>query len=442
MRILAATVAATLLALTASSAAFAGWSAPQSLTVPGEAVSEVAVDGHGDAALAWATRHNTSTGAIFRTSVHVTVRTAYGRVITRTVWSSKDARTDDISLVIGTGGVTIAWESATRAEEEAGAPTVRAAYGPLAGRWNPAHAIGRSSVPADYPPVRWVPHLAIAPDGDVLLVWSHWDGRYGKGEEEHGDAVAWRTPGRPFGAPRVLPDAPGGANARFDAGGTAYLYGYCSSSVLSAPAQTHRFVRAAVPTSGSILGFSLSLAGAGRGLASWISGECSFDAAAGNTPGRVYASILSAGRFSKPVAVSPPGSAIYQSTVVAVPGGGTISWELVGDAGAEAVSVQVGAGGQPGATHLITDEKVVVAADGGGDEVLGWPLGWPIYLPSLPHPGPVVRPAGGASDQSASGYEGKVAVAAPTGRAVASAWNTSPNFARPSSTIELSVWRP
>ncbi len=441
-----ATVAAAallaLLALTASSTAFASWSTPQSLTVPAEATSELAVDARGDAAVAWAPVHNTDIGVSYRTSIHVTVRTADGRLLTRTVWSSKHASLGDISLVIGGGSATVAWSSSTRSEEEGGAGTVRAAYGPLVGRWHPARVIGRMSVPAFYPPVPWVPHLAIAPDGHVLLAWSHWDGRYGKGQDERGDAVAWRTPGHPFGAPRVLPDAPGGAMPRFDAGGTAYLYGYCSSSVLSAPAQTHRFVRAVVPTTGSILGFSLSLAGVGQGLASWISGECSFDEAAGNTPGLIYDSVLSAGRFSKPVEVSPPGTAIYQSIVVAVPGGGTISWGLSGNQSAEAVSVQIGLDGQPGATHLITDETITVAADGGGDEVLTSPFGWLIHLPSLPHPGPVVRPAGGGADQPAPGYDGKVAVAAPTGRAVASAWNTGPGFSRPSSTMELSVWRP
>ncbi len=154
----AATLAAVLMLLLCSSMAFAGWSAPQSFGVSRYATTAVAVDAHGDAVVAWATRGSPAIGPRFHTSVHVAVRTANGRLSTRTVWSSNDAEPLSVSVGIGAGEVTVAWGSFNRA----GQGTARAAYGPLIGRWYPARAIGRISVPAFYPPIPWVPHLAVA----------------------------------------------------------------------------------------------------------------------------------------------------------------------------------------------------------------------------------------------------------------------------------------
>ncbi|HMD56701.1 MAG TPA: hypothetical protein VKG82_04455 [Solirubrobacteraceae bacterium] len=431
----AATLAAVLMLSLCSSVAFAGWSAPQSFGVSRYATTAVAVDARGDAAVAWATRGSPSIGPRFRTSVHVTVRSANGRLSTRTVWSSNDAEPLGVSVVLTASEVTVAWGSFNRA----GTGTVRAAYGPLIGRWCQPRAIGRISVPAFYPPVPWVPHLAVASDGEVLLAWSHWNGKYGHEQERRGAAVAWRAPGRRFGAPQVLPDAPGGAVPQFDARGTAYLYGYCSGLVPIAPAHTHRFGRTVVLMPRQALAFDLSLTGSGRGLATWIAGECSFDAAAGNTPGPVFASVLSAGAFGKPLELTPADTAAFYSNAVATPGGGTVNWATYGPHGSETFSLQIGTDGLSGATQQITGGLIALTADGGGDQVFG-----PVPVPSTPIAlvaSPVfVRPAGGGADQPGPGRPGQVAVAAPVGRAVVWAWNASPTGA--GSTMVLSVWRP
>jgi hypothetical protein len=273
----------------------------------------------------------------------------------------------------------------------------------------------------------------------VLLAWSHWDGKYGHEEERRGVAVAWRTPGRRFGAPEVLPEAPGGAVPQFDARGTAYLHDYCSGRVPIAPAHTHRFGRTAVLTSRQVLAFNLSLTGSGRGLATWIAGECSFDAAAGNTPGPVFASVLSAGTFGKPLELTPLDTEASYSNGVATAGGGTVNWATYGPLGAGAFSLQIGTDGLPGAPQQITGGLIALTADGGGDQVFG-PVPAPISTIALLATPVFIRPAGGGPDQPAPGGPGQVAVAAPVGRAVVSAWNTSPTGDGP--TMELSVWRP
>lgn len=436
MRVFATTLAVMLTLLVCSSLAFAGWSAPQSFGVSryGHVSSALAVDARGDAAVAWATG-GSMRNRPFRTSVNITARTAGGRLSTRTVWSSNNAELRNLSVVLGAGEVTVVWDSRSRAEAKGTTTVIRAAYGPLIGRWRPPRVIRRIPYEPSYPPIPWDQHLAVAPNGEVLLafnaldLWSHVGPR--------GVAVTWRAPGHHFGTSKVLRNAPGGAIPQFDARGTAYLNGYCNGFVMTAPAHSHRFGRTVVLTPRQVLGFTLSLAGAGHGLAAWIAGECSFDAAAGNTPGPVFASVLSAGTFGKPLRLTPAVAQAYSSNSVAVPGGGTVTWGatyynpfLTG-----IFSVQIGADGLPGATQQITSGSAAVTADGGGDEV---------FTPSPPAPHPVfIRPAGGGADQPAPkspGSPGGVAVAAPVGRAVAAVWNTSPTGGGP--TMALSVWRP
>ncbi len=445
MRVFAATLTATLMFLASSNAAFAGWSVPRSFGVSRYAMSAVAVDSRGDAAVAWMTQGNPGVGPDFRTSVYVTVRRANGRLSTRRVWSSRDAEAHGVSVVLGAGAVTVAWSSFDRS----GTGTVRAAYGPFSGRWPAPRAIGRLAGEPSYPPIPWDQHMAIAPDGEVLLTFNAWNAWSKAGPL--GVAVAWRAPGHHFGWPQVLRRAPGGAIPQFDARGTAYLHGYCNGLLLIAPAHTDRFGSTVVLTAKPVLDFTLSLAGTGRGLAAWVRGECSFDAAAGNTPGPVFASVLSAGKFGKPLELTPAAAAAVYSNAVAVPGGGTVTWAIPAGysaSGSGTFSVQIGADGLPGATRQITGGPTALTADGGGDEVFVWPSIWSpgIGLPGIGLPGvglpdpPFVRPAGGGPDQPAPSRYGQVAVAAPVGRAAALAWNASPTGS--GSTMALSVWRP
>ncbi len=443
MRLFAVALAATLiLLLSCSSVAFAGWSAPQSFGVSSYAVTALAVDARGDAALAWATRGNPEFAPTYRTSVHVTVRTARGRLSTRTVWSSHDAEAESLSVVLGAGEVTVAWDTRSRAEAQGRTIVIRAAYGPLIGRWPAPRAIRRVGYE---PPSLAIPseqHLAIAPDGEVLLAFNTLSLAGDSGPR--GVAVSWRTPGEPFGVSQVLRRALYEAIPQFDARGTAYLSAACNGSVTIAPAHSRRFGRPVVVTNTPVFSFTLAVAGAGRGLAAWVAGECSpEDWMVGNAPGPVFASVLSGGKFGEPLELTPAATQAIDASAVAAPGDGTVGWDA-GEVGGPPVawpqpfSVQIGSDGVPGATQTfpVTGPWVrLLASDGGGDEVFG---------PITPSPEPLsplfVRPASGGADEPAPSREGQFAVATPVGRAVALAWNTSPTGAGP--IMELSVWRP
>jgi hypothetical protein len=179
------------------------------------------------------------------------------------------------------------------------------------------------------------------------------------------------------------------------------------------------------------LDLTLSLDGAGQGLAAWVAGACSLDEAVSSTPGPVFVSVLRAGTFAKPRALTPGSTEAFQSNAVAVPGAGTVSWFTYGAAGFAAFSAQIGADGLPDATQQSTTAVIPFTADGGGDVVFA----------RAPGPGPLastvfVRPAGGRPDQTAPAPFGEIAAAAPVGRAAALAWYAG------SAPLELSVWRP
>jgi hypothetical protein len=319
----------------------------------------------------------------------------------------------------------------------------------LIGRWSPPRVIGRDPWRQGYPPTPhgfgdWFGHLAVAPDGEVLLTFNGWQGwqRSTSAEEPVGVAVAWRAPGHPFGRPQVLREGPGGAVPQFDARGTAYLSGYCNGFVLIAPSRTHHFERTVVITREPVHDFTLSLSGAAHGLAAWTDEPCSFDAEGPGPPlGPVFASVLSAGTFGTPLELTPADTEAAYSDAVAIPGGGTVTWVTERSHGVGTFSLQIGADGLPGAIQQISGAFAPVTADGGGDQVFGPVLGSPIAAPASPV---FVRPAGGGPDQPAPEGRGPApvaeTVAAPFGRAVAAAWNTSPTGSGPS--MALSVWRP
>ena len=137
------------------SAALAGWSAPRVLSFAhysSYANTAVAVDSRGDGAVAWesvggwpaasqgrrCSPSPTRQGCFPLSSVHVAVRIAGGALVTRTLWSGRVDPTMHLSVVIGGASVTVAWGYSPAASE---LETVRAAYGPLAGRWSPSRAI-------------------------------------------------------------------------------------------------------------------------------------------------------------------------------------------------------------------------------------------------------------------------------------------------------------
>ena len=439
MRAFTATLISLFLFSVLPGSAWGGWTAPRSVSVARYWGAAVAVDGRGDAALAWVNKGADPNPATrYRSSIYVKVWTAGGRAVTRKLWSSNDARTDRLDITLGAGEVTVVWVTDNR---EGKTPVLRAAYGPLVGRWRAPRVIGRDPWEQGYPPTgldNWFEHSAVAFDGEVLLAFNHGTGS--RNLPPAGTTVVWRRPGHPFGVPHVLHDAPAGAVPRFDMSGTAYLTGYCDGFVLIAPAHTHRFKHRIVVTRGRVLDFNLSLSGAHRGFASWIDGRCSFDAEAADTPGPVFGSTLNAGAFAEPLQLSTPSTTAGFDNVVMTATGGTVNWETVTAYGtlspdSATFSRQVDAEGAPGATQQTVSGPIALAADGGGDVLHGPQT--PCFSPCAA--GTFVRPMGGGADQPAPAGPGSIAVASPTGRAAAVVWQPTPLAA---AAIELSVWRP
>ena len=465
MRAFAATVVASVLLLAGSSVASATWSGPRVLSLARSSpysAAAVAVDSRGDAAVVWETvgsfpirshgrrcpKTPGTTGCLPVSSVHVAVRTEAGRLVTRTLWSSRINPSVSLSVVLSRREATVAWGYSNL---DSTAETARVASGPLIGRWRPSRTIGHfydvASQVLTAGKVAIYPQLAIAPNGEVLAAWdacksstSASCGRFNLNPREM--VLKWRAPGRGFGRPQRVRGAALGAEPHFDARGTAYLSGPCSGRVLIAPAGSQRFRRSVLIAPGPALDLSLSLDGAGQGLAAWIAGVCSTDPeATPNTPGPVFVSLLRGGKFAKPHALTPSTTEADGSRAAAAPGDGTVSWDVRAANGVEEpFSAQIGAGGLPGATQQGANAVIPITSDGGGDVVLEGGRAANTYGPGAPGPGPLanvlfVRPAGGGPDQPAPSPFGEAA-AAPFGRAAALAWYTGPT------TLELSVWRP
>jgi len=431
--------------LFSASSANAGWSAPQRLAMGEPSSVALATDARGDAAVvASRCSHRSCEG------VYVTVRLASGKLATHRL----SARGVPAAVIIGQGEVTVAWTVASRnalALPGGFSPeTLRAAYAPLAGPWTSAQTIGGWTA-TSYPPPGFQPHLAAGLNGDVLLAWDDYT------SPVDGPAIAWRAWGHRFSPARPLARPPEARSLRsgapngfgpipaFDAGGSAYVSSPCDGIVFSAPRQSHRFGRPVLvapparlpfePLPG--LGFNLSLGGAGQGLASWVRGACSFDAAAGNAPGPVFASTLHAGKFGPPLALTSPAVQAGNSTAIAsAVGNGVISW-LPLTSPPSAFSAQISLEGVPGSIEQVTGQLLPVAIDGAGDQLLARSgLPW-AGSPAIQSQGLVMRPASGGPDQPAPSSSGWFATAAPRGHGAALAWTGGPH-----SGLTLSVWRP
>lgn len=440
MRLVAAILTSMATLSLASGVANASWSTPSVLsTAPSSpfAAPAVAVDSRGDTAVAWETVGRwpsayrgrrcgpspTRRGCLPVSSVHLSVRLADRRLIKRTLWSSRINPTITLSVALDRDQTTVAWGYS---EVNATYETARAAYGPLVGRWAPSEVLSHFS---GIGPFFDYPRLAITPHGEVLAVWNACKSRTCLYRFTRGVDVAWRAPGHGFGSPRLIANAPLGAYPQIDAHGTAYLVSGCSGRVLVAPAPSHSFGKTLVLAQGPVQGLTLSLSGAGQGLAAWISGVCSLDEAVGNTPGPVFESVLHAGTFSTPrMLTSVTMQAVY-ARALAVGSGGTVSW-FTETLGFLAYEVQIGAGGVPGATQQGDTAIIPWAVDGGGDVVFARaPVSGPLPMAVF------VAPAGGAPDETAPATNGLVATAA-FGRAIALVWwNRMSGY-------ELSVWRP
>ncbi len=411
--------------------AAAGWSVPQTVRAPSASttiVGAATVNARGEAAVAVQSAANH-----VRSAINVTVRTAGGRLSTHRVWSSaRESVAGRVSVAMDDfGAVTVAW--VTDGPSLRPLPqTVHAAWRSPAGRWNRARIVGHAGIQEPLPVGRG-PHLAVAPAGDVLLVWDDDFARRATLQ------VAWRAPGHRFGAARVIgraPNTPLGAVPSFDASGRAYLASACSGLVFSAAPHHHDFGAPIVVAKGSAdhaaLHFSLSLSGARQGLASWSNGSCTSDEAAGDTTGPIFASVLRQGRFGAPVLLSGPQDQAQGSVAVAsANGGGVVSWTTAGPVAVFTRAIDPV--GVPGATEPASGAIVPVLADGGGDRLLSAATYFLTGVPSV-QGGVIARPITGP-DQPAPSDEGTLAVAAPTGRASVLVWTTRLG-------ARFSVWRP
>jgi hypothetical protein len=357
------------------------------------------------------------------TTVHLTVVMATGQTVSRVVTSARAEQV--IGVVLGPAEATVLLEYAKPGIDSPGG--VRVAYGPLIGRWSAPQTIsGRWSIgwTNGFP---WAqPHLALSPDGTVLVAWNGCltqhacGGIIGAGYTQQRVVVAWHRPGRPFGPPTVVGAAPLGSVPQFDAAGTAYLSGNCSGAVAIAPAHSRHFSRTIV-TRGPVQSFTLALSGAGQGLATWVAGACSYDQAAGNQGGTVLVSLLRASGFVTPFALTAAPAESADAT--ASPTGVTVSWYD----GTNHI-VQIDANGVPG-TVQDGPTAIPLGADGGGDV---------LFAPAVQVGfGDFVRPSGGGADQPgpAPWGEGTAAVS-PAGRVIALIWY--PDMTK----LDLSIWRP
>jgi hypothetical protein len=314
----AALAAACAVATLAAAPAHATWTQPQSLASPGAGDAALAVDGHGDAVVAWA-----STRVVKRrysSAVHVAVRSAKGTVRTYRVWRRDRAEVLGVSAVIDRRGrITVAWQDWDRTDRLP--PKVRAVFGRVGGHFSRVQPV--SSGGHDIGPT-----LAVAPDGTVLMVLK--TARIRHSQEFF--SAAWHRAGHRFGAPRALTgsrDAPiefQPVHAAFDGLGNAYAWGSCNASVFRAPVGSRRFGTPMV-LAGQVLGFSVSLRGPGDGLASWVSGRCSTGVEDGDVYGPVNASTLHAGAFGDPTIVAPDVQAAGTHAIALPAGEGVIVYD-------------------------------------------------------------------------------------------------------------------
>ncbi|MBI5106873.1 MAG: hypothetical protein HZB46_18150 [Solirubrobacterales bacterium] len=423
----AAAAAAVVASLVAASRAIAAWSPPRTVRIPPSALVALAVDGRGDVAIAWSERGlPPAQGA----TVRVALRRAGGAFRTRTLWTSRRTTASEPAVAVDARGqVTVAWPSAVPGRNGG---TIRAAYGPLSGRWHAARVVS-----AGLAPVR----LAVAPDRDVLLTFAAIPPARGD-QAFTTPGVAWRTAGHRFGraarlsAPRlVIPVQATPAVPAFDAAGTAYVSSPCDSVVLRTRPGGRRFTTRTTLGPRQVLGFSLSVSRAGRGLASWVAGRCTADVMAGDTPGPVVARALAGGRFGAPQQLSTSATA-YATAAVALPdGSGSVSWAERNDDRGDVLRSAVGADGVASAPQPVADALVPVTATRAGDQVLALAFANP---PVVPGPTLLVRPAGGGPDQPAP-HAPSLLVASSDGRAVAATWSTGVPVG---SRMAVSVWRP
>ena len=398
----------------------------------------VSIDGRGDAVVALVNTSQVPPPALWKkcaseehrppacfpiVALKVAVYTANGQLFIHPLWRQRVNGLMRIAVASSRGEATVAW---SYEQQDGRYQSVRAAYGPLKGRWQPSRLLGHYSD-------RWFgggretvyPQLAVAPDGSVLAAWSACPSVKACPRPVGGVELARRAHGRGFSAPELVREAPEGARAVFDVAGTGYLYSPCSGRVLMSSPGSRRFARIVTLARGPVSDLALGTSGAGEGLATWVAGACSTDQAVGNLPGAVLASALKGGVFAAPTVLTGPGVQAYGARSAAVPGGGVASWRTTGSNGVAVPALQTVGG--PGPFAPVPADSEPLASDGGGD-ILFTPS--PIW-PSEPMT-QLVLPRRGAPAEPAPSNTGELAAAPFARLAVDAFFSSGP---------KLSVWR-
>jgi hypothetical protein len=369
-RILACALAAITLSAAPASAV---WSQAATLAASANARYVTgAVNAQGDAALAWMQQ----AGAV--TFVRVAVRRgAAGAWSEQALRFGRNLSVGQVTLAMAPSGeMAVAW-----VERDGNAtPAVLAAHRTIAGTWSSVETVGRARPFAYSYPV-----LATSTGGTMALAWnSHTSSLPGM-------AVAWRSPGHAFGAPRAVP---GGTlsepTLQFDSAGTAYLAGtaLCDDEsqshgvLLSAPAATRRFGAARTIAPRPATEVSFAVTGPARGVAAWVGAGCSTSEI---LSGPVRGAFVTAHAAGAPVTLdAAPGGSVR---LISAPGGADAVW-----LGSPAVTVRTAraaaAASVFGPTQtLAAGGLMALAGDAGGDQLLQPVSGGPSQAA-------VVRPAG------------------------------------------------
>jgi hypothetical protein len=350
--------------------ASASWSPPR--TVPGSVTEGagapvLAVDGRGDLGAAWVD----DPGDVRRVRHPlVTVRASvsrHGGFATHTLLRRHDIAVQGLAVVLDRRGeLTVAWiDERNDAGLLHGHKTVRAAYRTPSGAWSAVQTVGMSSA-FSYA----VPRLAAAPDGHVLLTYVAGVRR------APGVGVAWRRPGRPFGAlagvgRRGLFDP----TPAFDPDGRAYLSAItpCEESssrgvLRTTAAGGHRFgpQRTIAPALATEL--RLQITGSRTAVAAWVRAGCSRSE---TLSGPIMAAAVH-NDVAAPAQVLDPQPGRELVLAGAANGGADASWTAF-PASAPAGTVLVApilGGGTFGMPAAPTDGWTAVAADAAGDQVV------------------------------------------------------------------------
>jgi hypothetical protein len=276
--------------------------------------------------------------------------------------SARALHVGGVALALAPSGeLTVAWID----QLGSGHHVIRAAYLTTSRRWSAVQAVGYAA-----PFVYAYPRLAASASGTVALAYDS------ATRAMPGMAVAWRTAGHAFGAPRAVP---GGILSEptlaIDNAGTTFLVGTarCDQESLShgvlliAPAATHRFgtARAITPHPATEVRFALT--GTGVGLAAWLGTGCSTSEL---LSGPVDAARIDQAGAASPAEISPGLNGDLR--MLAMPGSAKLVWETFtgGDPDVVAriaVGTADGTFGQPGAP---AGGWVPVASDAADDELL------------------------------------------------------------------------